>query len=338
MIECIFTIDYEIYGNGQGSLGDLVYEPTRKLLAVFGRHGAKFVNFVEVAELDQIERQSSDPAISFVRQQIRQLHEQGHEIALHLHPQWANARYHNDTWELDFAEYNLCTLSPARIRQIVDRALAWLRDVLGDSRFTPVSFRAGNWLFQPTAAVAQVLAERGIAVDSSVFKGGRQHGHRLDYRPAHRNGWCWRFADDVNVAVPCGKMLEIPIYTEMVPFWSMLTAKRVGLQQKSRAAAVPGQARRGGWRRLRDFLRPRYPLKFDFCRMTLAEMTAMIERALRTDARSPEVFKPLVAIGHSKDLVDLDAVEALLRWLKARGISVSTLASVNNRCLGTATP
>ena len=27
MIECIFTIDYEIYGNGEGSLQQLVYEP-----------------------------------------------------------------------------------------------------------------------------------------------------------------------------------------------------------------------------------------------------------------------------------------------------------------------
>ena len=35
MIECIFTIDYEIYGNGQGLLRDQVYEPARKLKEVF---------------------------------------------------------------------------------------------------------------------------------------------------------------------------------------------------------------------------------------------------------------------------------------------------------------
>ena len=31
MIECIFTVDYEIYGNGTGALIDLVYEPAKQL-------------------------------------------------------------------------------------------------------------------------------------------------------------------------------------------------------------------------------------------------------------------------------------------------------------------
>ena len=35
MIESIFTIDYEIYGNGEGSLKEHVYEPAEKLMAVF---------------------------------------------------------------------------------------------------------------------------------------------------------------------------------------------------------------------------------------------------------------------------------------------------------------
>ena len=37
MIECIFTIDYEIYGNGQGSLKELVYDPMERLLAIFAQ-------------------------------------------------------------------------------------------------------------------------------------------------------------------------------------------------------------------------------------------------------------------------------------------------------------
>lgn len=35
MLECIFTIDYEIYGNGEGSLKELVYEPAKHLKAIF---------------------------------------------------------------------------------------------------------------------------------------------------------------------------------------------------------------------------------------------------------------------------------------------------------------
>src|SRR4051812_4633060 len=38
MIECIFTIDYEIYGNGTGSLRDLVLEPAARLADLFRLH------------------------------------------------------------------------------------------------------------------------------------------------------------------------------------------------------------------------------------------------------------------------------------------------------------
>ncbi len=336
MVECVFTLDYEIYGNGQGSLEELVYRPADGLMKIFEAAAVKLVLFVEVAELEKMQGWGADPVIDDVIAQLRESHAGGHELALHLHPQWCNARREGGRWQLDYEEYNLCTLTPVRISEIVDRAIAWMREVLSDPRFTPVSFRAGNWLFQPTREAAQVLVSRGIKADSSVFKGGLQRKHRLDYRPALRNGWCWRFSDDVNVPDSGGGLVELPIYAEMVPSWSMLTRKRVGLQQKSSptsrgASANDGHDRPTG--RLRDFLRLRYPKKFDFCRMTLAEMTAMVERVRRADEETPTVLKPLVAIGHTKDLVDLDTVEAFLVWLKDRGIPVSTLASVYQRCM-----
>jgi hypothetical protein len=337
MIECVFTIDYEIYGNGCGSLHDLVFEPARQLTAIFDQHQAKFVNFVEAIEFSQIERHCSDSVAANIRRQIRELHEQGHEIALHLHPQWANAQYHAGQWELDYAEYNLCVLPPDRIARIVDDALAWLRGVVGDPAFTPLSFRAGNWLFQPTRDAAAVLAARGIKIDSSVFKGGLQRQHRLDYRPACKNGWYWTFADDVNVPSPNGGLLELPIHSQMVPFWRMLTGKRMALQQKSASTgtrcSTNSPKRPPGSSRLRDHLRLRYPLKFDFCRMTLVEMTRMTETVLRADESSPNVLKPMVAIGHTKDLVDFGAIDAFLGWLRQRSIPVSTLAAVYDRCL-----
>lgn len=339
MIEFVFTIDYEIYGNGFGDLRTHVYEPARKLQSVFGRAGARFVNFVEAPEFLQIERHRTDPAIVDVRRHIRELYEQGHEIGLHLHPQWANAEFQNGRWMLDYSEYNLCVLPRDRVARIVDDAIAWIRDVIADDQFTPLSFRAGNWLFQPTKTAGEILAARGVKIDSSVFKGGVQHQHGLNYCPARRNGWHWRFSDDVNVPDPFGDLLELPIYTEMVPFWRMLTGKRVSLQQRSHTTppSCPGSgAPSGRVSRLRDYLRPLYPMKLDFCRMTLAEMTTMVERVMRVDAASPAVLKPLVAIGHTKDLVDFATVEAFLAWLKERSIPVTTLASAYDRCQLTA--
>jgi hypothetical protein len=329
MIECVFTIDYEIYGNGEGSLRELVYEPAKQLKRIFDKTAAKFVVFVEAAELEQIDTFRTDPIIGKVRRQLREFYEQGFEIALHLHPQWCNGRYEDGKWTLDYTEYNLCTLPERRIAEIVGGSIAYLRDVLDAPEFTPFSFSAGNWLFQPTATVARILAEHGIKIDSSVFKGGRQHKHKLDYLRAIDNGYYWMFGDDVTIPDSKGPLLENPIYTRMVPFWKMITTKRLGLQHK---AASSTRTLRGRLDRLLDLLRFRQPLKFDFCRMRLDELVIMVETVIREDRDSPQLFKPIVAIGHTKDLVDLKTIEAFLSYLGSKEIAISTFEGAYRKC------
>jgi len=323
VIECIFTLDYEIYGNGTGSLEEQVYAPAERLREIFGKWQAPFVNFVEVAELERIETARTDPAIDAVKRQVRELGLEGHETALHLHPQWYNARYDNGRWLLDYAEYNLCTLPPTRIAEIVTRSLAYLRTILHEPDFTPLSFRAGNWLFQPTRDAASILGAHGIRIDSSVFKGGVQRNHGLDYRRAARNGHFWPFDSDVNERAPNGRWLEVPIHTDMVPIWKILTGKRMSLGNGFGGSDQRGRRRLN---RAFDFMRIRYPRKFDFCRMTLDELRAVIEASLRSDRNEPDVFRPLVAIGHTKDLIDPQTVDDFLAFLHDKAIPVSTFA------------
>lgn len=325
MVECVFTIDYEIYGNGTGSLKELIYDPTEKLIRLFRKWDVRFVPYVEVAELDVIGTETTDETVRAIERQIRELHRDGFELGLHLHPQWYNARYTEGYWQLDHDEYNLCTLPKERIESIITRALEYLRRIVVEPDFIPVSFRAGNWLFQPTKTAAEVLSSKGIRVDSSVFKGGFQRKRQLDYRRALKNGACWRFGSDVNVPDSRGSMVEVPIHSEMVPFWRMFTLKRVALQNKAATSLqIPNQK----LRRWRDFIRFRYPLKFDFCRMTLSELISMTDRLIRRDKSDPATCRPLVAIGHTKDLVDLETVERFLEYLQTNKIRVSTFAQL----------
>ena len=244
MVECVFTLDYEVYGNGQGSLRDLVLNPTRRLAELFQEVGAPFVIFAEAVEFARIEQTRSDPDIAGVRAQLRELRAAGHEIALHLHPWWANARYEDGEWRLDWSERNICILAPERVDAIISDAIRYLRESVGDPHFTPVSFRNGLWVMQPTPVLANVLARHGIRVDSSVFKGGRTHALGLDYRPALKNDGLWRFGNDVNVPDPSGLLWEVPIYAQLVPFWRMLGRKRLKLQNKmlssGRGSPLPG--------------------------------------------------------------------------------------------------
>lgn len=330
MIVCIFTIDYEIYGNGEGSLRELVYEPTRRLVEIFRKWDAPFVAFVEVAELEIIESKGADHAIDLVKQQVREMDAMGIELGLHLHPQWYNADYEAGKWNLDYREYNLCTLPPARIAEIVQRSVDYFRKILGKPDWTPLAFRAGNWLLQPTSAVTEVLAATGIKIDSSVFKGGRQRNIGLDYRPARKNGYFWRFSEDVNLADPRGLLLELPTYTEMVPSWKMATGKRLGMKRVG-AGGSRVRSRRLG--RYLDLFRLRYPLKMDFCRMTAGELSSMMNKVIREDQKAPNVLRPIVAIGHTKDLADYATVERFLGYLNGKGINISTFQDVYQACI-----
>jgi hypothetical protein len=327
MIECIFTIDYEIYGNGQGSLKELVYEPTERLMSIFTERKAKFVVFAEALEFMKIEEYRCDDGIGRVREQLGELVEKGFEIGLHLHPWWWNAKRANGDWQLAWNERNLCEMPEARIDEVVRSSVEYLRAAAKQPGFVPVSFRGGLWLIQPTATMAKVLAKHGLRVDSSVFKGGRIQDVGVDYRPSMRNGYYWRFGDDVNSVDPKGAILEVPIHTEMVPFWKMLSGKRLNLQKK---VPTNGNGSPLG-NRWADFARFRYPRKLDFCRMSLDEMRSVMNALLNEDKKSPEVYKPVVAIGHSKDLVDFDAIREFLNFLAQNGIKVADFRQVLKR-------
>ncbi len=324
MIEFVFTLDYEIYGNGSGYLRDLVLDPTRQLAGLFKEFGASFVVFAEALEFAKMEEAESDPDIAGVRAQLRELRAAGHEIALHLHPWWANARHEGGRWHLDWSERNICELEKNRVEAIVSGAIGYLREALDDPEFTPLAFRSGLWTMQPSSVIANVLARHGVCVDSSVFKGGRIGSLGLDYRPALRNGGSWRFGSDVNVPDPQGMLWEIPIHTQMVPAWRMLGSKRLRLQKKAQSAGhgtpLP--------RRWRDYLRFRYPRKLDFCRMTFEEMREALEAVLEDAKRRPEEPRIIVAIGHSKDFIDPEATRRFLAFLRERSISVATFSRV----------
>ena len=162
-----------------------------------------------------------------------------------------------------------------------------------------------------------------------MFKGGVQQCHRLDYRRALRNGSYWRFGADINVPDPHGPLLELPIYTQMVPPWEMVTGKRMAMRRKGPSAGGNGTNK---FRSFLDLVRFRYPLKLDFCRMTLDELTRVMDSVITLDGQDLATFRPIVAIGHTKDLVDLEAIKRFLSYLEKKKIAVSTFHEVFPRC------
>jgi hypothetical protein len=322
MIDCIFTIDYEIYGNGEGSLQRLVFDPSEKLRTLFRKWNSRLVVFVEVAEMEMIGAERTDPAIDIVEQQIRDFYETGSEIGLHIHPQWYNARYEASRWILDPREYNICRLSSSRINRILERSIEYLRKCLGDPSYTPLSFRSGNWIMQPTLSMAKSLSSQGIKIDSSVFKGGLLREYKVDYRRSRKNGYYWFFSEDVNVPDPDGMLLEMPTYTKSMPTWRMKSVRQRDLRQMLQAKL---KSPSGRYARISNYLRVRQAVKLDFSTLSAKETIRIIDREIEKDRKDPGSYRPIVAIAHTKTLFNFETIELLLSHLNNKGISIVTL-------------
>ena len=63
----IFTLDYEIHGNGHGSPRDLMVEPTERMMAQFDRHGAKLTVMADVAEILRFKRHLEEAGLQGLR-------------------------------------------------------------------------------------------------------------------------------------------------------------------------------------------------------------------------------------------------------------------------------
>ena len=325
MIYLIFTLDYEIFGNGKGTIKHHIVEPTQKLNDVFIKYGYNFVNFVEVAELIKIKEYKTDPYIQNVEAQIKNLYNDGHEIALHLHPQWFNAKYSNNEWILDYDEYNLSSLDINKIDSYIESGTLYLRKVLDSTVYVPISFRAGGWLIQPSSNISKVLVKKGIKIESSVFKGGLQRYYNLDFTNYPKKLFYWQYSDDVLTPDSHGKLFEIPIYTENVFFWKMISKKRQNIYFSAQSTILNN---RQLYLSYLDKIRIKYPKKFDFAKMTFIEMKETLNRIIEADAISPDKLKPIVLIGHSKNMKDLESIDKFLGFLQKTAIPVTTFKDI----------
>ena len=92
----LFEDDWELRGNGLGNVADLQYLPARFLLDIGEEFGLRFNFMVEV--LQQLAFRRHAAASRDLRLQadlwdhtVQWMKAQGHDVQLHLHPQWRQA-------------------------------------------------------------------------------------------------------------------------------------------------------------------------------------------------------------------------------------------------------
>ena len=320
VINLVLTLDYEIFGNGEGNVNELVVEPTWAFSKICDEFGIKATIFVEVAELLKMkEYMVFKEGLDKIESQLKHLHQNGHDIQLHIHPWWFNAQFHNGTWRMDYELSSLCLLDADRIYYYLNRCKQYLTDLLGNSNraYKCRVYRAGYWSMMPTQNMYDALIRAEIDIDSSIYKWGVLQTELMsfDYTRAHSNLKPWFISrEDVNQvdANPLNpyRLLEVPIYAEFQRGFRFINRKRIYLMNKVKSAMLENSKQKNSnylgnkWLARFKQLINLQAKKFDFCKCSAGEMKKMIETIL---AQNPsEGYLPVVAIGHSKDFIFKD--------------------------------
>jgi hypothetical protein len=333
----ILTVDYEIFGNGQGCLQHCVVQPATQLLRVAEKFQAPVTLFAEAAELMAMEEQIGPGAVHDVRRQLAESVRGGHDVQLHLHPQWQGARRRPDgEWTLDFARWRMGDLPAQETADLIEKGKAWLDAVAfaNVSGRSCMAFRAGSWCIQPSYSVVSSLLKNGFAVESTVVPGMRRtsRGQWSDFRSAPELPF-WRVDRDVCVPSSAG-LWEVPIASaplgRMRHLSAELQARRTANSRFApdcEGSYIPASGSTldrisGNINRLIDLGLVKLDLSTMPATTLIAVTRSWIERVGRCDCT------PVVAIAHTKNWTDRSSVHLAdyLAWARGSGLRLSTYA------------
>jgi hypothetical protein len=236
MLRIIFTLDYEIHGNGDGCPRTLMVEPTDRMICLFDEYGAKLTLMADVAEILKFKEYKEkvgrdDYYYDSIADQLRNALSEGHDVQLHLHSSYFRANHNQGRWCQDWSEYNFAGLPYDRMVWMVRTGKEFLETLLRpvDQAYRPIAFRAANWSASPSKNIVKALLENDILIDTSVFKGGRRQGIvNFDYSNAHHHLRPWLASpDDICLKAPDSRIWEYPIYTEQRYIGAFLSMNRL---------------------------------------------------------------------------------------------------------------
>ena len=317
MRQLLLTVDQEIFGNGGGDVRRHMVEPTERMARICEGFGIPLTVFFEVEEYLAFERERDSlgkawgyaPAAELKELAI-DLVKRGHDLQLHLHPEWVDAKFDCGRWRLRPDQPTVDSIYDTQ--QQVSDYIALRKSVIDAiyeeaGRATRVTaYRCGAFCAQPGRKLLTALANHGILIDSSVVKGlVRKDGRvSLDFSRAPGERRHWRVATDVAVEDNSGAVTEIPIYSRMGRRFEQLTPRRM---MAKFAGHVPKERQREMVSRLGigrtpgsifRFLFQNFPIKLDFHNMSASQLMRWIKNAPAPPKGDLDV---LVLIGHSKE-------------------------------------
>lgn len=181
--------DWELSGNGSGDVRQLQFEPLRRLTGIYNRldiRGSFNAEVMQQITFRQYEDQHKELKVLADEwdETVRETFRQGHDVQLHVHPQWQKAQYQDGQWKLT-SDWSILNYSREEAAQMLKSGKEYLERLLRDidPHYRCVSFRSGAWCIAPSPHMLDLLVELGITFDMSIVAGVKYDTRniKLDY-------------------------------------------------------------------------------------------------------------------------------------------------------------
>jgi len=360
VIHLAFVDDWEVRGNGTGDPRVLQFEPMRELVKIFNNHGIRGSFNAEVMQqLAYRNRQERFPELKVIagewEQVVMESFRQGHDIQLHLHPQWLDSSYQgHGNWTLG-GDWSILNYPGQQIRAMLVSGKQYLETLLRqiDPAYACVSFRAGSWCAAPSDSLLPILSELGFVFDMSIVAGVRYDTPqvKLDYAPCQEPFLPYYpdMRDARRVSRSAEPIVCIPTNTFPGPRVALARAalrkiiRKVG---KRNTVTIPAASRgRSGneWTNKSESgavgaarkLLKRYIVGqteiADLAQMNYAMMRQMMSHIRRQAARSGLARVPVILENHTKDIYDFSDIERFVADVaRSRDVKTVTLTEIAN--------
>jgi hypothetical protein len=330
VVDLVLSDDWELFGDGSGDMRRVQFDNLRTLARIYADHGLRGSFNAEVMQqLYHLSEGQEHPRLLALANEwcelLRQTFANGHDVQLHVHPQWHAARYVDGQWLLS-SDWSLGNHPPERIRQMLYDCKTYLERLLTsvDARYRCVAFRAGAWALAPSPATVPALIEAGIAVDTSIAPGMRKTGEVcVDYSrvPQDVRPYYPRLDDAREVSDVVQPLICVPTHTfEYTPLRKLRDTLSGDGRRFERGPMVT-------W--LKSMVRHHLAATHyvaDLSALSFPLMRWLLDDIRRKAASSGAVAVPVVVTNHTKDLVDFTPVRKFARLLAdAPDIRVITL-------------
>lgn len=222
------SLDYEMFLNDRvGTVEKSLIIPMNRILNICKKNDIYITVFVDASYLYVLKLlMSKHPSLKkdyeLVEQNIKDIVAAGHDVQLHIHPQWYYCTYDGNDWTMDWEHYKLSDMPENDAFRLFKESKELLENIVG-YKFS--AFRAGGYSIQDFN-YRKCFDDNGILVDSSVLTGSYllSDTHYYDYRNYPRVPYKFDRLDTPSVD---GHFLELPISTKRYNFFKYMILKKI---------------------------------------------------------------------------------------------------------------